>query len=133
MLENFSNWKNVNQLNRLLIKNESDMKYVLIIPKTINFDLLDDLNRTFKRKFEIEDYMNMFQQSKCIIIYLTLFTLQEKNKLGPVADDVSYKIVTRYLHKILKKTKTNVQIIGPNYFKEAFSVLSYDTFIERFQ
>lgn len=133
MLEDFYNWKKVNQLNRLIIKKDSEMKYILIIPKTINFDLLNDLNRTFKRKFDIEDYMNLFQESKCSIIYLTLFTLKEENELGPIAADASFKIVGRHLHNILKKTTSHVQIVGPNYLKQTFPVLSYDTFIERFQ
>lgn len=133
MLEDFYNWKKVNQLNRLIIKNDSELKYILVIPKTINFDLLNDLNRTFKRKFEIEDYMNLFQESKCSIIYLTLFTLKEENELGPIAVETSFKIVSSYLHKILKKPATHVQIVGPICLKQTFPVISYDTFIERFQ
>lgn len=133
MLEDFYKWRNVNKLNRLLLKNDSEMKYILIIPKTINFELLNDLNRTFKRKWEIEDYMNLFQESKCYLLYFTLFTLKEKNEIGPIADNVCFQIISRHLHKILKKTQSNVQIVGPNYLKHTFEILSYDTFIERFQ
>lgn len=133
MLKHFYKWKNVKLLNNLILENESDIQYILIIPKTINFELLIDLNRTFKRKFEIAEYMDLFQKSKCYILYLTLFTLKEKKELGPIADDVSHKIVVRHLLKILEKTKSNVQIIGPNYLSQTFKVISYDTFIDRFQ
>lgn len=133
MLKDFYKWKNVKLLNNLILENDSDIQYILIIPKTINFELLNDLNRTFKRKFEIPEYMDLFQKSKCYILYLTLFTLKEKNELGPIADDVSLKIVVRHLLKILEKTKSNVQIIGPNHLNQTFKVISYDTFIDRFQ
>lgn len=133
MLEDIYNWKNVKQLNDLIIQNDSDIKYVLIIPKTINFQLLKDLNQTFKHVFEIAEYMDMFQKSKCYVLYLTLFTLKEKNELGPIADDVSFKIIVRHLLKILKKTQSDVQIVGPNYLKPIFKEISYDSFLECFQ
>lgn len=133
MLEDIYNWKNVKQLNDLIIQNDSDIKYVLIIPKTINFQLLKDLNQTFKHVFEIAEYMDMFQKSKCYVLYLTLFTLKEKNELGPIADDVSFKIIVRHLLKILKKTQSDVQIVGPNYLKPIFNEISYDSFLECFQ
>lgn len=133
MLEDFNKWKNVKLLNKLILENDSDIQYILLIPRTINFELLIDLNRTFKRKFEIAEYMDLFQKSKCYILYLTLFTLKEKNELGPIADDVSLKIVIRHLWKILEKTTPNVEVVGPNHLSQTFKVISYDTFIERFQ
>lgn len=132
MLSNFYNWSNITRLNRLITQNVFDIKYILTIPKTVDFHLLNDLNQTFKRVFEIEEYMDILQKSKCQIIYLTLFTIKEKNKLGPIADEVSFKLIVKHLQQILKKAPCDVQIVGPNYLKPMFRVISYDTFLERF-
>lgn len=128
MLKSFYKWKNVRQFNKQILKRESDLKYILIIQHTVKFQLLDDLNRTFKRKYDIMWYLKHFKKLKCFTLYLTLFTLKEKQKLGPIADDLSLKIVLNKLQKLLK---LDVVIIGPSCLKQKFNVLSYDTFLER--
>lgn len=127
MLQSFAKWKNVRQFNKQVLKQESDLKYLLIIQNTINFQLLHDLNRIFKRKHDIMYYMKHFKKLKCLTLYLTLFTLKEKQKLGPIADDLSLKIVLNKLQKLLKP---DVVIIGPPCLKQKFNVLSYNTFLK---
>lgn len=127
MLKYFYKWKNVRQFNKQILKHQSQMKYVLFLQHTVKFQLLDDLNRTFKRKYDILYYIKQFKKLKCFTVYLTLFTLKEKQKLGPIADDLSLKIVLNNFQKILKP---DVVIIGPPCLKQKFNVLSYDTFLK---
>lgn len=127
MLKSFHKWKNIRQFNNQILKRDSDSKYILILQNTVKFQLLDDLNRTFKRKYDIMYYIKQFKKLKCFTLYLTLFTLKEKQKLGPIADDLSSKIVLNNLQKLLK---SEVVIIGPPCLKQKFNVLSYDTFLE---
>lgn len=127
MLQSFYKWKNVRQFNKQILKRESDLKYILIIQNTIKFQLLDDLNRIFKRKYDIMYYIKHFKKLKCFTLYLTLFTLKEKQKLGPIADDISFKIVLNKLQKLLKP---GVVMIGPPCLKQKYNVLSYNTFLE---
>lgn len=127
MLKSFYKWKNVRQFNKQIMQQESHMKYVLIIQNTVKFQLLDDLNRTFKRKYDIMYYIKQFKKLKCFTLYLTLFTWKEKHKLGPIADDLSLKIVLNNLQKFLKP---DVVIIGPPCLKHKFNVLSYNTFLK---
>lgn len=127
MLKSFYKWKNVRQFNKQIIKRKSDIKYILIIQSTKNFQLLNDLNQTFKTKYDIMYYIKQFKKLKCFTLYLTLFTLKEKQKLGPIADDLSFKIISNKLQKLLKP---DVVIIGPPCLKQKFNVLSYDTFLK---
>lgn len=126
MLQKFYKWKYVRRLNKHIIKNNSDIKYILVIPNTISFQLLNDLNRTFKRSFNMSQYIELLSKFKCYTIYLTLFTLKEKNRLGIIADDISKKIVLNSIQKFLKSLKLSVPIIGPSYLCSKFKVLSYD-------
>lgn len=130
MLKDYRYWRNVNQLNNMIIKNKSNIKYILIIPSTINFQLLNDLNTTFKRKIDMVEYFQQFKKLGCYILYLTLFTLKQKNTLGPIANDISTKIVIIYLKKFLKSLNSNVQIVGPNWLKHKLNIMSYDAFLD---
>ena len=129
MLASFYKWKNVRRFNSKIIKNHSDIKYILILHKTFEFKLLDDLNRTFKRKFDIFEYMTQFKKLKCFTMYLTLFTIKERKKLGPIAEDLSLKIILNNLKKTL--LNSDVVIIGPKCLKQTFNILSYDSFLQR--
>lgn len=130
MLRKYPKWKQVRKLNDLIIKDNSKIAYILIIPQTVNFILLKDLNKIFKKNLDISQYFELFQKIRCYTLYSNLFTLKERNSFGPIANDTSSKIFLSCLNKFVKTLNSDVKIVGPNYFKDKIDVISYDLFIE---
>lgn len=59
-------------------------------------------------------------------MYFTVYSNEEKRLRGPIAEDVSSKICTILLQKM--DVPLHVKIVGPNYLKNKFNVITTDQF-----
>lgn len=129
MFTTYPKFKTIEKFNNLVVSQKSRIKYIVILTYTDKFVLAHDLNKAFKRNYEVSYYIELFKKHECYTVYWTLFTLQETRQLGPIARDISSKILSTCLEQLIQNN--NAQIVGPSYLKLKWNVLSYDSFLLR--
>lgn len=127
MLSNFSKWNALIEFNKIV--NEKTAKYIILIPTSNQFLLLEDLQLLFKRKYQMFQFIQLFKRLECYLVYFTVFTRKQRRLMGPIAEETSSKICTILLNKLLKKMNPNIQIVGPPYLKQKFKLITFEQFI----
>lgn len=122
----FKQWTACAELNKKCINSVQDAKYILLICQSKRFVLEEDLQTLFKNKLKGFQYEKLFRKMRCYLMYFTVFTQTEKRLRGPIAEDTSTKICTILLRKM--NIPLNVVIVGPNYLKNKFNVITIDQF-----
>lgn len=122
----FRRWRILNIFNDSCIKTPDMADYIILIPSSIQFKLEQDLQSLFSRKLKMFQFQKIFKKMKCYLMYFTVYTKEEKRLSGPIAEDTSVKICSILLEEKIKNL--NVQIVGPNYLKNKFNIITIDQF-----
>lgn len=124
----FKQWRIVQIFNDSCTTPDN-VNYVILIPSTSQFKLEQDLQTLFNRKLKIFQFQRLFKKMKCFLMYFTIYTKQYKRLRGPIAEDTSIKICSILLEEKINQLKNpNLKIVGPNYLKHKFNVITMDQF-----
>lgn len=118
----FQQWYFADRFNQEIGINVSNCRYVLILPKTLKFDLEKDLQKTLKiTKKPLQWFVLRFRQYDLRIEYGTIFTQKDIRAFGPVSEQVSAGIVGRLL---CSKYPLSVTFVCCKQFAKELSLLS---------
>lgn len=122
----FKQWRLLDQFNNICVKSADDAKYIILIPHSLKFNLEEDLQMLFKRKFKMFQFKKIFEKMQCHLMYFTVFSNTQKREYGPIAEDTSVSICSIILKEKIKNHR--VQIVGPIYLKNKFNIITIDQF-----
>lgn len=127
-------WKRSDQFNlQLRRKRKGDIRYVLLLPRTENFNMQEDIQKLCNIRdkphlYIIERFLNL----GVVVEYFTIFPQRDKLKLGPVSTDVPEKICLQKYKRLYFPDRDTVTFIGSrflaNKFPEDIRFVSVDQF-----
>ena len=120
-------WKPLLKLNKNCVKTPKDVKYVFLIHKTAQFNVLKDLQTFFKKwTWNIHNFQSFFVEKQCCALYMTFFSAKERKRHGPICDHTSKLIVNILLQKWIKQ---NPEVTFVSHFKiDPIHAINLNTF-----
>jgi hypothetical protein len=96
----YSRYKKIVKFNKICFSKPNDVRYIVLIPWTENFHLLQDLKNFFKRQCSLDDFIMLCKKNKFCVLYSTIFTKKEIKKFNGIAGKVSHGICVEILNEI---------------------------------
>jgi hypothetical protein len=135
MDETLPQWELVKRINRLTGISKEDCLYVFLLTSTFKFEANKDIQFALHiTKKPLQWFVKVFTLHGVRVEYGTVFTKNEHEQYGPIAQKISLGIVERLLQRYYSP---RVKFVGPKwFFKQLPTIgidrtLSYDSFSER--
>lgn len=120
IFDTFSKWKRIIEFNKIIIKkNHRIVRYIIFISYSKKFDFVEDLNYMFRQRKSYVQYLYLLQQKKTIVMYYTLFSMNEIQKYGPLTKNINSNICLT-IYKEFLKAIPRVQVVALKSISKAF-------------
>jgi hypothetical protein len=123
----YHKYKKIVKFNKICFPNPKDIQYVVLLPWTEKFNLLQDLRNFFKKQASINDFIMLCKKNKFCVLYSTLFTKKEIKKFNGITRKVSHETCVEILNDVYElypdvvivssnQKGFRAKVITPNHF-----------------